>query len=183
MVPSLDLSPSKGKGKERASSPLPRTTSLPEMTPTVPLSFSPKPIASSSKSKAATTTTRELGSDSGSASQSQSDFDSESNSRKPEPPSMTATEFEREVYKRALAEWEESHGFIKRFAERQTNGKLLSVNDERYRELVEEFRTGQKVAGGTGLQNVGAGVVKKEEQSSLRWFEGLKRRMQGVVRG
>ncbi|KAG4433115.1 hypothetical protein IFR05_011410 [Cadophora sp. M221] len=107
--------------------------------------------------------------------------------RKPEPPSMTATEFEREVYKRALAEWEESHGFIKRFAERQAGGRLLSVNDEKYRKLVEEFRAAQKMGSTSAAAGSDSGVqsvvaVKKEEKSGSRWFGGLKRKMRGVVR-
>ncbi|KAG4425261.1 hypothetical protein IFR04_001628 [Cadophora malorum] len=71
---------------------------------------------------------------------------------KPSHPGPAATPFELEAYERALAEREDSHGFITRYAEAQRNWKLLSVNDPGYKKLVDDFRMREKI----GLRSAGA---------------------------
>ncbi|PVH78593.1 hypothetical protein DL98DRAFT_590142 [Cadophora sp. DSE1049] len=83
---------------------------------------------------------------------------------RPEHPGPAATDVELEIYKRALAEWEDSNGFIKRYAERQKDGKLLSVNDSEYKELVADFRMRQRIS----TRSVGCGDAVEEEEEERR---------------
>lgn len=113
------------------------------------------------------------------------DFGANHEPGKPSHPGPSATPFELEAYKRALAEWEESHGFITRYAEAQRNGKLLSVNDPEYKKLVADFRMRQK----TGLRSAGAvagdrtdTVGEKEQEGRKAKKFDLKKRLLRLVK-
>ncbi|KAK0116184.1 hypothetical protein ONS95_013214 [Cadophora gregata] len=117
---------------------------------------------------------------SGSEDQAPSQDTPKNQASKPEHPGPAATEYEREVYKRALKEWEEGNEFMKRYAAAQKNGKLLSVNDPVYKNLVADFRMRQKMGAGAGAKN-DAGEEESKAKSKRKSFD-LKRRLLRLVK-